>query len=254
MDIRRTVLLADANEEFRLMLREAIEKSGEFAVAATTGDGADLLHLAQQHRPDLVVMDVVLPTVDGLSVMKQLKELGNPKVVLLSAFCSDQVVAEAWELGACYFLPKPCEPETLLDRMQTVFHPMPMAVTEPSELKNLVTAVIHEIGVPAHIKGYQYLREAIMITVEDMDVINAVTKVLYPEVAKRFGTTASRVERAIRHAIEVAWDRGDLETLQKYFGYTVSNAKGKPTNSEFIAMIADRLVLEQKTQKRTQQA
>ena len=116
----------------------------------------------------------------------------------------------------------------------------------PADLKNLVTEIIHEIGVPAHIKGYQYLREAIMITVEDMDVINAVTKVLYPEVAKRFSTTPSRVERAIRHAIEVAWDRGDLETLQKFFGYTVSNTKGKPTNSEFIAMIADRLVLEQR--------
>ena len=113
-------------------------------------------------------------------------------------------------------------------------------------LENIVTAIIHEIGVPAHIKGYQYLREAIIIAVGDMDVINAVTKILYPEVAKRFGTTASRVERAIRHAIEVAWDRGDLETLQKYFGYTVSNAKGKPTNSEFIAMIADRLQLQQK--------
>ena len=114
------------------------------------------------------------------------------------------------------------------------------------DLERQVTAIIHEVGVPAHIKGYQYLREAIMIAVEDMDVINAVTKVLYPEVAKTFGTTASRVERAIRHAIEVAWDRGDLETLQKYFGYTVSNAKGKPTNSEFIAMIADRLQLERR--------
>ena len=114
------------------------------------------------------------------------------------------------------------------------------------KLESVVTGIIHEIGVPAHIKGYQYLREAIIIAVGDMDVINAVTKVLYPEVAKRFGTTASRVERAIRHAIEVAWDRGDLETLQKYFGYTVSNAKGKPTNSEFIAMIADRLQLQQK--------
>ena len=120
----------------------------------------------------------------------------------------------------------------------------PSKPTVARDLEQDVTDMIHEIGVPAHIKGYQYLREAIMITVEDMDVINAVTKVLYPEVAKRFGTTASRVERAIRHAIEVAWDRGDLETLQKYFGYTVSNAKGKPTNSEFIAMIADRLVLE----------
>ena len=113
-------------------------------------------------------------------------------------------------------------------------------------LESIVTSIIHEIGVPAHIKGYQYLREAILIAVADMDVINAVTKVLYPAVAKHFGTTASRVERAIRHAIEVAWDRGDLETLQKYFGYTVSNTKGKPTNSEFIAMIADRLQLEQK--------
>lgn len=113
-------------------------------------------------------------------------------------------------------------------------------------MENTVTSIIHEVGVPAHIKGYQYLREAILIAVADMDVINAVTKVLYPEVAKRFNTTASRVERAIRHAIEVAWDRGDLETLQKYFGYTVSNVKGKPTNSEFIAMIADRLQLQQK--------
>lgn len=121
-----------------------------------------------------------------------------------------------------------------------------MQPMKTQSLETLVTAVIHEIGVPAHIKGYQYLREAIMIAVNDMDVINAVTKVLYPEVAQRFGTTASRVERAIRHAIEVAWDRGDIETLQKYFGYTVSNSKGKPTNSEFIAMIADRLQLQQK--------
>ena len=130
--------------------------------------------------------------------------------------------------------------------MRNVFSQPVTPEERASALKNLVTSVIHEIGVPAHIKGYQYLREAIMIAVDDMEVINAVTKVLYPAVAKRFGTTPSRVERAIRHAIEVAWDRGDLETLQKYFGYTVSNTKGKPTNSEFIAMIADRLVLEQK--------
>ena len=125
--------------------------------------------------------------------------------------------------------------------MNVVTQEMPRRISMEAK----VTAIIHEVGVPAHIKGYQYLREAICIAVDDMDVINAVTKVLYPAVAKKFGTTSSRVERAIRHAIEVAWDRGDLETLQKYFGYTVSNAKGKPTNSEFIAMIADRLVLEQ---------
>ena len=158
------------------------------------------------------------------------------------------------ELGASYFLAKPCDPAALIERMQALFAQAGPQPDQSLELKNLVTSVIHEIGVPAHIKGYQYLREAIIITVQDMDVINAVTKVLYPEVARRFGTTASRVERAIRHAIEVAWDRGDLETLQKYFGYTVSNAKGKPTNSEFIAMIADRLVLEQKKQTKAWKA
>ena len=232
MENRKTVLLADANEEFRGMLREAIEKSGEFDVTAVTGSGAQIQQLVHQYKPDLVVMDVALPELDGMNALRQLRgEAGQqPRVILLSAFCTDQILSEARELGVSYFMPKPCTVDALLDRSVS--------------LKNLVTSVIHEIGVPAHIKGYQYLREAIMIAVDDMDVINAVTKVLYPEVAKRFSTTPSRVERAIRHAIEVAWDRGDLETLQKYFGYTVSNSKGKPTNSEFIAMIADRLVLE----------
>ena len=209
------------------------------------------MQLVGQKRPDLILMDVVLPGLDGFGVMKKLKQPDGycPKVIVLSAFCNDRVVMEAVELGAFYFLSKPCEQNALLDRMRMAFgQPAVSAEQHPAELKNLVTSIIHEIGVPAHIKGYQYLREAIMIAVDDMDVINAVTKVLYPEVAKRFSTTPSRVERAIRHAIEVAWDRGDLETLQKFFGYTVSNAKGKPTNSEFIAMIADRLVLEQRGQ------
>ena len=251
MNVRRTVLLADANEEFRAMLRRIIDEAEDFTVAGTAGDGAEALRLAEQEAPDLMVMDVVLPGLDGCGVLKRLREQEQmPKVILVSAFCSDPVVAEAVELGAAYFLTKPVEPEALLDRMRAVFSRQPAEEEHPAELKNLVTSVIHEIGVPAHIKGYQYLREAIMIAVDDMDVINAVTKVLYPEVAKRFATTPSRVERAIRHAIEVAWDRGDLETLQKYFGYTVSNAKGKPTNSEFIAMIADRLVLEQRKDRR----
>ncbi|HJB13552.1 MAG TPA: sporulation transcription factor Spo0A [Candidatus Oscillibacter excrementigallinarum] len=251
MDIRRTVLLADANEEFRAMVQRIIEESEEFTVAGSVGDGAEALRLARQEAPDLVLMDVLLPGLDGFGVLKQLRELEKmPKVILVSAFCSDSVVSEAVELGASYFMFKPVERDALLDRMRALFSRDLPEERHPVELKNLVTSVIHEIGVPAHIKGYQYLREAIMIAVDDMDVINAVTKVLYPEVAKRFGTTPSRVERAIRHAIEVAWDRGDLETLQKYFGYTVSNAKGKPTNSEFIAMIADRLVLEQRKDRR----
>ena len=251
MDNRRTVLLADANEEFRGLLRNAIERSGEFTVVGSAGDGMEAVRLIGQYRPELVVMDVVLPGLDGLGVLKQLKDRGDAaKVIMLSAFCSDRVVAEAMELGASYFLPKPFETEALLDRMHSVFGQPAAPESGSGTLKNMVTSIIHEIGVPAHIKGYQYLREAIIIAVDDMDVINAVTKVLYPEVAKRFATTPSRVERAIRHAIEVAWDRGDLETLQKYFGYTVSNAKGKPTNSEFIAMIADRLVLEQKSRRK----
>lgn len=240
MENRKTVLLADANEEFRGMLREAIEKSGEFDVTAVTGSGAQIQQLVHQYKPDLVVMDVALPELDGMNALRQLRgEAGQqPRVILLSAFCTDQILSEARELGVSYFMPKPCTVDALLDRMHTVFA-MPAAapVDRSVSLKNLVTSVIHEIGVPAHIKGYQYLREAIMIAVDDMDVINAVTKVLYPEVAKRFSTTPSRVERAIRHAIEVAWDRGDLETLQKYFGYTVNSAKGKPTNSEFIAIV-----------------
>nr|WP_325298847.1 sporulation transcription factor Spo0A [uncultured Dysosmobacter sp.] len=250
MENRRTVLLADANEEFRAMLREAIEKAEGFTVVGSVGDGAEALQLLGQYRPDLAVMDVVLPGLDGLGVLRQMKaQGGTTRAVMVSAFCSDAVVGEAMSLGACYFLPKPFEPEALLDRMHSVFQQPATPEQHAAVLKNLVTSVIHEIGVPAHIKGYQYLREAIIIAVNDMEVINAVTKVLYPAVAKRFGTTPSRVERAIRHAIEVAWDRGDLETLQKYFGYTVSNAKGKPTNSEFIAMIADRLVLEMKNGK-----
>lgn len=250
MEKRSKVILADANEDFRSFLREAIEKTDEFTVVGSTGDGLETLRICEEQHPDLLLMDVVLPGLDGFGVMKQLPRQGGPQVILISAFCSDKTVAEAMELGAFYFLTKPCEENSLLDRMRSAMR-APEECDHSAELKNMVTSIIHEIGVPAHIKGYQYLREAIMIAVDDMDVINAVTKVLYPEVARRFSTTPSRVERAIRHAIEVAWDRGDLETLQKFFGYTVSNTKGKPTNSEFIAMIADRLVLERKNKVRT---
>ena len=244
MEICRKVIIADANESFRAMLREIIEQDGGFTVAASVGDGRSALEQVRELAPDLLILDVVLPELDGFGVLDQLRREELPvRTMIVSAFFTEQVVAEALGKGAAYFMPKPFENTALLDRMRAVCQPaQPTAHTK--NLKNMVTDIIHEIGVPAHIKGYQYLREAILIAVEDMDVINAVTKVLYPEVARRFSTTPSRVERAIRHAIEVAWDRGDLETLQKFFGYTVSNTKGKPTNSEFIAMIADRLVLE----------
>ncbi len=241
----KTVLLADASPEFRSMLREEMEKSGDFRVTACAGNGLDALESFSAQKPDIVVMDAVLSGKDGISVLRDMREKSRSvKVIMYSSFCNDAILTDAANLGASYFLSKPFDPETLLDRMRSAFRASaPSMPDHNAQLRSVVTSIIHEIGVPAHIKGYQYLREAILMAVENMDVINAVTKALYPAVAARYATTASRVERAIRHAIEVAWDRGDLETLQKYFGYTVSNAKGKPTNSEFIALIADRVLL-----------
>lgn len=184
---------------------------------------------------------------DGFGVLEQAaKDKVQMKTVVVSALYRDQIVSQAMSRGVSFFMPKPCELTSLLDQMRRAVNEGEESEDESQALEREVTAVIHEVGVPAHIKGYQYVREAIVIAVQDMDVINAVTKVLYPEVARRYSTTPSRVERAVRHAIEVAWDRGDLETLQRYFGYTVSNTKGKPTNSEFIAMIADRIRLQRK--------
>ena len=192
-------------------------------------------------------MDLLLPGLDGFGVLEQAaKDKVQMKTVVVSALYRDQIVSQAMSRGVSFFMPKPCELTSLLDQMRRAVNEGEESEDESQALEREVTAVIHEVGVPAHIKGYQYVREAIVIAVQDMDVINAVTKVLYPEVARRYSTTPSRVERAVRYAIEVAWDRGDLETLQRYFGYTVSNTKGKPTNSEFIAMIADRIRLQRK--------
>jgi len=176
----------------------------------------------------------------------------KPITLATSAFVTDYVTSAVTGLGVRYLMQKPCDVSAIVDRLEELRggenqRIISMRRPDKNSIETMVTGIIHEIGVPAHIKGYQYLREAIIIAVEDMDVINAITKVLYPQVAKAFGTTPSRVERAIRHAIEVAWDRGDLDTLQKFFGYTVSNTKGKPTNSEFIALIADKLQLQLKS-------
>lgn len=245
MEKVKRIVIADASEEFRQMLSDMIENETDLTVAGQTGDGEELLNLVGRTKPDVVVMDLLLTTMDGLEVMEKLGE-HRPKLLVLSSFADSNLAEAVSNRGGAYCMLKPCRVSTLIERVRQLAD----SVLEENEdsgrlLERRVTAIIHEIGVPAHIKGYQYLREAIAMVVNDMDTINAVTKVLYPSVAKRFGTTASRVERAIRHAIEVAWDRGDLETLQKYFGYTVNGAKGKPTNSEFIAMIADRISLEQ---------
>ncbi|MBQ9393020.1 MAG: sporulation transcription factor Spo0A [Oscillospiraceae bacterium] len=251
METKSKVVLADGSEEFRTLTRRALEASGEFEPAGDAGDGAEAWELVLRCHPAVVITELVLPSLDGFALLQRCLALGEnaPQVVVVSAFCTERAMAQAAELGACAFLAKPVSEPSLLEHLRRAVRQDEPAPAGDAALEERVTAIIHEIGVPAHIKGYQYLREAILIAIEDMDVINAVTKVLYPEVARRFDTTASRVERAIRHAIEVAWDRGDIDTLQKYFGYTVNSAKGKPTNSEFIAMIADRLSLRKK-QKR----
>ena len=244
MDQRKTVLLADAGEEFRTLLWEEMEKTGEFSVEIAR-DGNEILKRVKERMPDLLVMDVMLPGMDGISVLRQLQKQGDaPMTILVSGFVSDRMLAEASELGAAYFLPKPFETAALLDKMRGLFLKAPQE-SLPS-LKTMVTSVIHEIGVPAHIKGYQYLRDAIIISVEEKEMLVSVTKVLYPTIAKKHGTTSSRVERAIRHAIEVAWSRGQLEMIHEIFGYTVNSGKGKPTNSEFIALITDKIRLDYK--------
>ena len=235
-----TVCIADMDVGYRASLRKALESSGSVEVVADAGDGLAALEAVETLHPQVLLTDTLLPGLDGLGLLRRIRGRGTRTIVITSAVM-DNTVQQARQAGAYAFLPKPADNKSLLEHITGAAAP-PDEQSTP-QLEGMVTAIIHEIGVPAHIKGYQYLREAIILTVENMDVINAVTKVLYPEVAKRFGTTPSRVERAIRHAIEVAWDRGDIETLQKYFGYTVNSAKGKPTNSEFIAMIADRLQL-----------
>lgn len=256
METNSRVLVADSGEDFRFLLADTISSEGDMTVVGTAADGVELLKMAEETEPDVIVMDIVLTKVDGMGVLAKLSQMQEPPaVIIVSSFFNEHVVQEAAELGAYYFMAKPCDVPALLNRIRQVSANAKNAgavrlsvVSElPEEsLETVVTEVLHEIGVPAHIKGYQYLREAIILTINDMDIINSVTKILYPEVAKKYSTTPSRVERAIRHAIEVAWDRGDLETLQKFFGYTVSNVKGKPTNSEFIAMIADCLCLRRK--------
>lgn len=246
MDNRIKIVLTDTDEDARGMLKDALERTRRFTVVGSAGDGNEALGLIQETQPDMLVLDMILPGLDGLGILRRLDGRNRPTVLAISSIATQEVVAEAGRLGIAMFISKPYNENALVENLSRLAEKNESPLHMPG-LEELVTSIIHEVGVPAHIKGYQYVREAIMITVEDMEVINSVTKVLYPEVAKRYHTTPSRVERAIRHAIEVAWDRGDLETLQKFFGYTVSNAKGKPTNSEFIAMISDRIRLKLKS-------
>lgn len=246
------VLLANSSEEYTKKLTGVLKQSDRYAVVGTANDGVRATELLREVKPEFLVVDMMLPQADGIAVIKAANTLEKkPMALVLADFMTEFVSNLLVSLGVQYVLLKPCTYRAVLERLDEMRESLtprsPYARTREANIEAMVTSMIHEIGVPAHIKGYQYLREAIIIAVNNMDVINAITKVLYPQVAKTFATTPSRVERAIRHAIEVAWDRGDLETLQRFFGYTVSNTKGKPTNSEFIALIADKLQLQLKS-------
>lgn len=240
-----SIVITGEEDSCRCELEKVLEESGRFTIIASTGNGAEVPGLVEKMRPNLLLLDMTLPGLDGLSILRRLKEGYMPIILAVSAFPGYEMAAECGRLGAALFICKPCSVEAIVENL--IHLSQHGSRPHPQSLEEIVTAIIHEIGIPAHIKGYQYVREAIMIAVEDMEIINSVTKVLYPEVAVKFHTTPSRVERAIRHGIEVAWDRGDLETLQRFFGYTVSNTKGKPTNSEFIAMISDHIRLKMKS-------
>ena len=249
------ILVADENNEVRTRLCSVLLSKGAAADEAKNADEA--LKMISRHSYSVVIAD--LWSADALSLIAKTASGGKnvPSFIVLTQVATQSVLMEANRSGAALVLPKPVDYEALLGGIETILkNRLSVASVEtqntndsqsvPDDIETQVTRIIHQIGVPAHIKGYQYLRTAIMMTISDSDIINSVTKVLYPSVAKKYQTTTSRVERAIRHAIEVAWDRGDVETLNSYFGYTIQNSRGKPTNSEFIAMIADNLRLKYK--------
>lgn len=265
------VLIADDNQEFGHTLSAYINSQEDMEIVGIAKDGNEAIEMITTLTPDIALLDVIMPHLDGLGVLEKINVINKdkrPDVIMLSAVGQDKITKKAIALGADYYVVKPIDIEVLMKRIREIKNYKPekpntnfiTKETKPQyinlsnvdtkkeeNLEALVTNVIHEVGVPAHIKGYQYLREAIMMVIVDIDVINQITKSLYPKIAVKFNTTPSRVERAIRHAIEVAWGRGQQEVVENIFGYTISAAKGKPTNSEFIAMIADKLRLELKS-------
>jgi two-component system response regulator (stage 0 sporulation protein A) len=252
MEINSKILICDENSDERKHLAENLLKIGyRFVDQANNGDTA--LSYLEKNSYDIVIVDLWISGIDGIGLIRAKETLnikGSPSFILMSPINKQSVLMEASEAGADLCILKPFDITSLSAHIDSLTkirnHKGSSNMTDASDMETQVTKIIHQIGVPAHIKGYQYLRSAILMTIEDSDIINSVTKVLYPTVAKKYQTTTSRVERAIRHAIEVAWDRGDIDTLNSYFGYTIQNSRGKPTNSEFIAMIADNLRLKYK--------
>lgn len=259
MEYTTKILIADENNSQRNLIRDAVSRAGcRYIDEATNGE--DALALISRIHPDVLIADVWLSKLDGLSLVRSVKSSKDksPIIIMTSPVSNQNIFVQSLEAGADLCLIKPINTVNLIQNIENLlkkrknavstseFYATPGASDDTPDIEAQVTRIIHQIGVPAHIKGYQYLRTAILLTIKDSDVINSVTKILYPSVAKKYATTTSRVERAIRHAIEVAWDRGDVDTLNSYFGYTIQNNRGKPTNSEFIAMIADNLRLKYK--------
>lgn len=267
------VVIVDDNPMILNTLDEVISSEAGLSVNGRADNGKDAIDMIKDTQPDVVLLDLVMPQMDGITVVENIKKktsmLKNPAFIILSAVGGEQMTEEAFQAGANYFLMKPFDKDILVNKIRRIgkrpVRPVPGKVLEaplkaatPEEaamnreeymkehLETDITKMLHELGIPAHIKGYQYLRDAISMVVRDREMMEAVTKILYPEIAKKNYTSSSRVERAIRHAIEVAWGRGSLEVIDELFGYTISTGKGKPTNSEFIALIADKICLDYK--------
>lgn len=267
------VVIVDDNPMILNTLDEVISSEAGLSVIGRADNGKDAIDMIKDTQPDVVLLDLVMQQMDGITVVENIKKktsmLKNPAFIILSAVGGEQMTEEAFQAGANYFLMKPFDKDILVNKIRRIgkrpVRPVPGKVLEaplkaatPEEaamnreeymkehLETDITKMLHELGIPAHIKGYQYLRDAISMVVRDREMMEAVTKILYPEIAKKNYTSSSRVERAIRHAIEVAWGRGSLEVIDELFGYTISTGKGKPTNSEFIALIADKICLDYK--------
>ena len=257
------IAIADDNERMVQLLDRIVSSDEELEVVGKAGNGEDLIEIIKEKKPDVVLLDIIRPKLDGLTVMDRVNHepnLKKPAFIVISAVSQEKMTEDAFELGADYYILKPFDNDTVVRQIKRVRTRQQRSFSRAQRggacesraeytehnLETDVTNIIHEVGVPAHIKGYQYLRDAIIMSVNDMEMLNSITKILYPTIAKRHQTTPSRVERAIRHAIEVAWSRGKMDTIDELFGYTVSGGKGKPTNSEFIALIADKIRLEYK--------
>lgn len=256
------VAIADDNERMVDILDSIVKRDSEIRIVGKANNGEEVYRMIKEKEPDVVLLDLIMPKLDGLSVMERINQdrtlKKHPKFIVISAIGQEGITEDAFNLGAYYYIMKPFDNEMVLNRVRSIMNGADMGQSHNSsdkkslcgisreDLEGEVTDMIHEVGVPAHIKGYQYLRDAILMVVEDSEMLNSITKILYPTIAKRNQTTPSRVERAIRHAIEVAWSRGNMDTINALFSYTVSTGKGKPTNSEFIALIADKIRLQNK--------